>query len=420
MSVGEVFARAFELWKRDVLWLIIAALVVGLVIAAIAGIAFAIIFGVALSGVHFGVSASGNSLNGVGAGAFVLAFIIYVVALFAIMVLAMTFYGGLFEMVIGAAKEDRPVRFGDLFSGFRKFGSYAMFALVMAGITFGLSLLNAIPFLGTIAMIVVLIWIEIIWLYVLPLIADQDLKFGEAASRSRGMVRDVGWWKTFGMVILLIVAIWAVGLVIAIIASLLNRSSSTVGSVVGGLLFIAFEAVVGPYAICYISVMYLGSGGAQPAVAGAGAPPPGYTMPPAPPAPPTAPVTTPAQVTPPVTPTPAVTPPTGAAAPAAGVAGVAGAAVAAEAAGTSVTEPAKPAGTAATEAAGSAETAAGDAAAKAEPAATDAAGSAETAVTSAPGVAAPEPPVNAPEPPVSPPEPPAPPASSPPPPPPLE
>ena len=200
------------------------------------------------------------------------------------MVLAMTFYGGLFEMVIGAVRENRPVVFGDLFSGFKKFGSYAMFALAMAGIVIGLSLLNIIPILGTLAMIVGLIWIEVLWLYVLPLIADQGLTFGEAQTRSRAMVKDVGWWKTFGMLILLLVAIWAVGIIIAIIASVLSKVSSSLGGVIGGLLFIVFEVVVGPYVICYISTMYLGSGGVEPAFAG------GHAVPPAPPAPPQAPV----------------------------------------------------------------------------------------------------------------------------------
>ena len=66
--------------------------------------------------------------------------------------------------------------------------------------------------------------------------------------------------------------------------------------------YIAFQfisliisAIWSTYTVCYISVMYLGSGGvAQPAIAGAPAPPPpagGYAVPPAPPAPPQAPMT---------------------------------------------------------------------------------------------------------------------------------
>ena len=58
MSVGEVFSKAFELWKKDVLWLILAALVVGLVIAVIMGVMLAIVFGVALGGVGLGYNSA--------------------------------------------------------------------------------------------------------------------------------------------------------------------------------------------------------------------------------------------------------------------------------------------------------------------------------------------------------------------------
>jgi len=316
MSVGEVFSKAFELWKKDVLWLILAGLVVGVIITVIAAIIGAIVFGVALTGVGVGLSSGTDSFNGVGAGMIVLGLIAGVIGVFVIAVLGMTFYGGMFEMVIGAARQDRPVRFGDLFSGFRKFGAYALFGLVIAGIFILLGLLNIIPILGTIIMICALIWIEILWLYVLPLIADRSMSFGEAQTRSREMVKSTGWWKTFGTLILLLVAIWVIGLIIALISSGLSRASESAGSVIGSLLFLVFEVVVGPYAICYIATMYLESEGTQPAMAGAGAvpPPPAaatFAAPPAPPAPPAAPVTPVAPAAgpaAPVTPTQATTP----------------------------------------------------------------------------------------------------------------
>ena len=85
--------------------------------------------------------------------------------MFLIQVLALTFYGGMFEMVIGAFKGNRNVEFSDLFSGFRKFGSYAVYAIVMFGISLGLGLLNIIPLIGAMIALVVPIWISIIWLY---------------------------------------------------------------------------------------------------------------------------------------------------------------------------------------------------------------------------------------------------------------
>lgn len=293
MSVGEVFSKAYELWKKDVLWLILAALVIGVIITVIVGILMAIVFGVALSGASVGYNSATDSLSGVGAGMIFLAIITYVIGIFVLMVVGMTFYGGLFEMVLGAARENRPVRFGDLFSGFKKFGSYAVFALVMAGIAIALGLLNILPIIGTIIAIVVMIWIQVIWLYVLPLIADKGMTFGDAQMRSREMVKNAGWWRTFGMIILLGVAIWVVTIIIAIISGAIGNANDTAGSIVGGLLFIVFQAVVFPYAICYIATMYRESEDARPALAGAyGAvpPPPAgagtFAAPPAPPAPP--------------------------------------------------------------------------------------------------------------------------------------
>ena len=204
MSIGDVFSKAFELWKRDVLWLVLAAFVVGIIMVAIFIVATLIV--VAVGGAAFGLSGGGDSFTGVSAGVLVVGVIVYIIALFVVAAVAMTFYGGVFEMVIGAAKENRPVRFGDLFSGFRKFNSYLVYALVMAGIGIGMVVL-AVTIIGIPVAIILGIWISVIWLYVLPLIADRGLTFGDAQAQSRQMVKDVGWWKTFGMVVLLEVAI---------------------------------------------------------------------------------------------------------------------------------------------------------------------------------------------------------------------
>ena len=61
------------------------------------------------------------------------------------------------------------------------------------------------------------IWIGIMWLYVLPLIADHGLTFGDAQRRSREMVKSVGWWRTFGQIVLLWVIIAVVDIIISAI-----------------------------------------------------------------------------------------------------------------------------------------------------------------------------------------------------------
>ena len=217
MSIGDVFARAWDLWRRDVGWLILAGLVVGLIMAVVFAIAFGI-FAAIFAGAGLTIGAdladdTAGSLSALGASVLLIALIVYAVAMFLVQVLGMTFYGGIFEMVIGAYRGSRNVLFGDLFSGFRKFGAYALYAVVLFGISIGLNLLNILPFIGAIISLVVMTWISIVWLYVLPLIADQGLGFGEAAGRSNQMVKGAGWWWTFGMVVLLGLALIAVAVV---------------------------------------------------------------------------------------------------------------------------------------------------------------------------------------------------------------
>lgn len=287
MTIGDVFARAWDLWRRDVGWLILAGLVVGLIMLAVFAVA-AGIFAALMAGAGSAIGAdalddSAGGLTGLGAGIGIMGIIVYLVAMFLIQALGFTFYGGIFEMVIGSYREKRSVRFGDLFSGFRKFSSYIVYALVMWGISIGLSLLNILPFIGAIIAFVVSIWISIIWLYVLPLIADQGLSFMGAAGKSNQMVKNAGWWWTFGMVILLGIAAIALMVVIGLIAWVFYQTGDTVGIVVGILLFLVFAVLFPPYSVCYVSVLYVASGG-DVAVAPAGGGMGG--IPPAPPAPP--------------------------------------------------------------------------------------------------------------------------------------
>ena len=286
MSIGDVFARAWDLWRRDVGWLILAGLVVGAIMAVVFGVAFAI-FGALLAGAGLtmgsGLSSSSSStISGFGAGMGVLGVVVYVVAMFLIQVLGLTFYGGLFEMVIGAYREKRGVVFSDLFAGFRHFTAYLVYALVLLGVSVGLGILGLLPFLGGIIALVVSIWLSVIWIYVLPLIADQQVGFPEAAGRSRQMVSGAGWWWTFGMVILLGLAALAAVIIIVVVAVGFSRTNQSVGVVVGLLLFLLLAVFYPPYSICYVSVLYVASGGeVEPARPG-GLP----GIPPAPPAPP--------------------------------------------------------------------------------------------------------------------------------------
>lgn len=165
MTIGDVFARAWDLWRRDVGWLILAGLVVGVILAVIFAVALGI-FGSVLAAAGLSIGAglvddTASGISGLGVGLLAVGLIVYMLLLFLTDVLALTFYGGLFEMVIGAYRENRGVAFGDLFSGFRRFGAYALFALVMVGVSLGVGLLNLIPLVGPIVGLCVSIWIAI-------------------------------------------------------------------------------------------------------------------------------------------------------------------------------------------------------------------------------------------------------------------
>ena len=281
MSVGDVVAKAWELWRRDIGWLILAGLVVGLIMMVIFAVVLAIFAAIfAGASLTFGANMLSNDSGApgaIGAGMIVLGIVVYIIAMFLVQVVAMVFYGGVFEMVIGAARGDRGVEFGDLFSGFRKFGAYALYALVLLGISLGTSILGIIPLIGGIIGLVISIWIGVVWLYVLPLIADQGVGFGDAARRSNAMVKSVGWWRTFGMVVVLGVAVVLAAIVIVLLAVLVARGSEGAGIALGFVLFLVFAVLVPPYVICYVSTMYLGSAGeavvAPAAAYGAPAPP---------------------------------------------------------------------------------------------------------------------------------------------------
>ena len=90
MTIGDVFARAWDLWRRSVGWLILAGLVVG----AIMALTFAIVYGVFLALIAGAASSSdslmsdsGSSLSGLGAGMLgILGLIVYAVAMFFVQV----------------------------------------------------------------------------------------------------------------------------------------------------------------------------------------------------------------------------------------------------------------------------------------------------------------------------------------------
>ena len=107
---------------------------------------------VSIGGIAIGSNGNSTSLTGLGVGTLIGALVVGFIGYLIVSVLAVVFYGGIFEMVIGAAREGRGVNFADLFSGFRKFGRFMIFWLVMVGIGvvcgIVVAVLSIIPILG--------------------------------------------------------------------------------------------------------------------------------------------------------------------------------------------------------------------------------------------------------------------------------
>ena len=279
MTIGDVFARAWDLWRRSVGWLILAGLLVGVIMTALSWVMGKLFVAAGLSS---GLLLMGGSSSVLGRGAGALAIVMALVGGFLYYAVALTFYGGMFEMVIGAYRRKRPVDFADLFSGFRHIGAYALFAVTLTAVFVLLGLLNYIPF-GFIISTVVWCWLVISWMYVVPLIADHAIGFREAAARSMRAVKAAGWWWTFFMVFLLGLAmLLVIGMIFVVMWVLRGSGAGAVGAAY--VLGIAFAVLVPPYVICYVSVLYISSGAEVGAERAKASGLPSYA--PAPPAPP--------------------------------------------------------------------------------------------------------------------------------------
>ena len=207
--IGELFRKAWQLYKRDVWMLIAAGFIVALIFGGAAVVVGLAVFAVAKTVIHTdstGAITSSNLTTTIGA-----TLVAVVIGVTLASIVALVFSGGMYEMVVGAEREQRSARLGDLFSGFRHFGSYAMLWLCQVGIVLGVELVCflALRVLGVLALPVmlagfaVMVWVSVSWIYGVVLIADRGLGGVDALRESLRMVKVVGWWSTFGALLVL-------------------------------------------------------------------------------------------------------------------------------------------------------------------------------------------------------------------------
>jgi hypothetical protein len=194
--------------------------------------------------------------------------------------------------------------YADSFGGFRLFGRVVPAVLLLVVIFVAIELvpvalivaagvarswiIGAVAAVVMIAAIVAMIYLQISWVYLFPLIVDQDDGAVTSLGESRRLVHGTGWWMTFAALLVLYLA--------AIGASMVLGLVPFIGS-------LAAVIVIYPFMLTYIASMYFRARGEGTLVDAAivpvgswqpaGTPPYSqeatpYTPPAAPPAPPVA------------------------------------------------------------------------------------------------------------------------------------
>jgi hypothetical protein len=282
--MGAVFAGAWELFKKDVGWLLLASLIAVVVLVAILAAIVAIVAGLAAnawSEIEDMAQSTTPDFAGItdelGAAVLVL-----VVGLLIVQFVYLVFYGGLFKIVLHTLREGTSPGIAPLFAAFGQLGAFVLYWLTLVGISIGVNLVvtvlsqagNAVGALASLASFVFWIWLGVSWVYVMPAIVDRELGFADAMRESMSMVKSVGWWRTFAALLLLALAVLGVMIALVIVAQVTETLAL--------LLWVALAVLLLPYTVCYITSMYAGSG---PSAATVPAPSDGL-HPPAPPVPP--------------------------------------------------------------------------------------------------------------------------------------
>ena len=281
MDIAGVFVSAWRLYQRNVGWLIVAGIIAAVVSVVV--VLLSVALGGAAGFATFGGLAGSGSSRGVSViGALGGMMLVIAGGVLVAQLLVLVLEGGMLKMAIDSGRSGRGAQLGDLFAGFARLPAYLVFGLIVAfGVPAGCLLVFAVtvkvaPVLLLFvvpACFVLVVWLSVSWVYAVPLIADRGLGPIEALTRSREMVSRVGWFATFGLLLLVVILTWLVSFVISAATALVfgrGAGSVPVMSVV--------DIVIMPYLVCYLASMYLGSEarGAAPVYGGSPSSGPGF------------------------------------------------------------------------------------------------------------------------------------------------
>jgi len=254
MDIGKLFSDAWGLFTKDIGPLMIGMLIAFCIPAVAIGVILAATilpslsgFSVDSSGTVTGVSAASWALIGVGLG----------LAVLASMLVSVPLYAGILNGVLRRVREGREMSYGDAFSGFRIFGKVVGAALLLVVVFVAIELVPAALILAAavahswiigalaavvlVAAILAMIYLQVGWVYLFPLIVDQGGGIVAALAESRRLVRGTGWWMTFAALIVLYLAALAASVVLGLLPF--------IGS-------LAAAIVVYPFILTYVTSMY--------------------------------------------------------------------------------------------------------------------------------------------------------------------
>ena len=173
-------------------------------------------------------------------------------------------------MLILAEREQRVARVGDLWSALRYIPSFLAWAVVINVLALAAFLVillggwlgaqsgsNALTYLLFAGAIAVVYWITVRWVWVVPSIGDSGVSLIAAMRKSSLIVRQVGWWRTFGLLLLIIGINLGVYLVVNIV---LSAAGDALPGILTGVLGLAPLIVfIAPFETCFLTNMYRAS-----------------------------------------------------------------------------------------------------------------------------------------------------------------
>lgn len=256
MSVQALLSAALAMYKRHFTALVLSSLLLFVVSVGVL-LVFVFVFTALFTSLLF------TSI----VLAFVVLVIVWIVVSLIADVVGITFAGGQYRMLILAERERRAARVSDLWSALRYTPSFLAWAVVInvlalaaflvillgawVGTQSGSSVLTYIVFA---AAIIALYWLTIRWVWVIPSIGDSGVSLIAAMHKSSLIVRQVGWWRTFGLLLLMIGINIGVYLIVNIVLTAAGNALPALLTALFGLApLIVFLA---PFETCFLTCMY--------------------------------------------------------------------------------------------------------------------------------------------------------------------